>query len=275
MPEICEPLKGTTAGVDMSEYEVWTAVFDHDPDHWPAESDGWGVDSRLMDFVWNHPMPPGARIGDLGCGSGANAIAVAKFRYAVTGFDCLDKRVTRAKRAAAAAESKAQFLCLDLVTGDLAAHGPFDLLYDVRCLEWITKQEDRARFLQNVRRALVPGGRYLSINEGRRDTQPEQGDGVVNGQAPGMEVPAAPATLDFPTRMQDLSSPLTEPAVTKPQPPRQGGVAIRERAQKRIQTPSGLRAELHAAGFPSCRVDYVYSTSVPPICHCLWALATP
>jgi SAM-dependent methyltransferase len=201
----------------------------------------------------------------------------------VTGFDCLHTCVTKAKRTAAAAESKARFLCLDLVSGDLAAHGPFDFLFDVRCLEWITDENNRARFLQNVRRALAPGGRYLSINEGRPDPPP----GAVDiPETKGTELPttAEPERADAlrlhaRSQIYEVSTPIAEPAMTTagaavPTAAPVGGIGTKERTRKRIQTPAGLRAELRAAGFPSCRVDYVYSASVPPLRHCLWALAT-
>ncbi len=75
--------------------------------------------------------PPGRAL-DLGCGTGTNAVELARRGWEVTAIDFSSRATTAARRRAAAAR-----LPVVVLTGDVSdlrgVHGPFDLVLDIGC----------------------------------------------------------------------------------------------------------------------------------------------
>jgi len=104
---------------------------------------------------------PGARVADVGCGTGQALIALARAFPAITatGYDVHPPAVERARRAAAAAgvADRVAFQVLDVTAGlpeSFDVITTFDVVHDA---------VDPLGLLRSIRDALRPGGRYLCL----------------------------------------------------------------------------------------------------------------
>jgi len=100
---------------------------------------------------------------DLGCGTGTNAITLARRGWRVTGVDFAPKAIRAARRKAAAAgeaiRSRCDFHCADV--SDLAMlRDPFDYVLDIGCLFTLSAGA-RRRYADGLARLLRPGGCYM------------------------------------------------------------------------------------------------------------------
>jgi len=128
-------------------------------------------DPELVEFVGLDRVAPGARVLDLGCGAGRNAVWLAQQGFDVTAIDVSPHAVQLAR--AFAAESNAQLQVMEADATDLAGlpENHYDLAYDGRCLHLIVEQELRDAYLRSVLRVLRPSGLYFAINIGGRDEE--------------------------------------------------------------------------------------------------------
>jgi cyclopropane fatty-acyl-phospholipid synthase-like methyltransferase len=102
--------------------------------------------------------PPGRAL-DLGCGTGTNAITLARRKWQVTAIDFSVKAIASARRKASAAG-----LDIDFRRGDVSdlsgVEGPFDYALDIGCLFTLSPQARRCCI--DALAGLVPaGGRYM------------------------------------------------------------------------------------------------------------------
>jgi SAM-dependent methyltransferase len=103
----------------------------------------------------------GARVADVGCGTGQALIALARAFPAITGtgYDVHPPSVEQARRAAAEAglADRIGYQVLDAAAG---LPGPFDVIttFDV-----VHDAVDPLGLLRSIRDALSPGGRYLCL----------------------------------------------------------------------------------------------------------------
>jgi SAM-dependent methyltransferase len=96
---------------------------------------------------------------DLGCGTGTNAIFLARCGWDVTGVDFIERAVQKAQEKARAADVQVKFLADD-VTQMKGIPGLFDLILDIGCLHSLPLDK-RPAYLKNVNRLLHPQGTYL------------------------------------------------------------------------------------------------------------------
>jgi ubiquinone/menaquinone biosynthesis C-methylase UbiE len=108
---------------------------------------------ELFDFIQSHPA---GRAIDLGCGTGTNVITLAKTGWQVTGIDFAVRAIQMAKRKTRKAGVKAELLVGDVTRLNLDQQ--FDLALDIGCFHGV---EDRAAYLAQLTRLLVPGGFWL------------------------------------------------------------------------------------------------------------------
>jgi len=111
---------------------------------------------ELMAHIAVHPA---GRALDLGCGTGTNAITLARHGWQVTGVDFVGSAIREAKRKARDAGAAVDFRVGDVTRLD-DIRGPFDLALDIGCFHSLSAN-GREAYLHNLERLLAPGGVFL------------------------------------------------------------------------------------------------------------------
>lgn len=124
---------------------------------------------ELMAFIQSHE--PGRAL-DLGCGTGTNAITLAKHGWQVTGVDFVWLAIRAAKRKARKASAEVDFRVGD-VTRLEGISGPFDLVLDIGCFHSLPESR-KAAYIRNLEHLLSDIGTFLMYgfiqNPGSSDT---------------------------------------------------------------------------------------------------------
>lgn len=118
---------------------------------------------------------PGTTALELGCGTGTNAIALARHGYRVTAVDLVDVAIARGREKACRAGVEVDFRAGDLTRMDLG--GPYDVLFDSGLYHG-QRTRDLAGFLAVLERVTRPGTRWLSLAGNANETD-ERGPPVV------------------------------------------------------------------------------------------------
>lgn len=111
---------------------------------------------ELLEFIEEHP--PGRAL-DLGCGTGTNALTLAKDGWEVTGIDFIPQAITRAKRKAKNAGLEVNFKVGDATRLE-GIDGKFDLILDIGCFHSLDISGKR-NYINNLEKLLTPQGTYL------------------------------------------------------------------------------------------------------------------
>jgi 2-polyprenyl-3-methyl-5-hydroxy-6-metoxy-1,4-benzoquinol methylase len=111
---------------------------------------------ELWQFIEKNPS---GRAIDLGCGTGTNAISLARHGWHVTGVDFANRAIEQARRKAREQNLSINFI-VDDVTRLSDVIGPFDLILDIGCFHGILPNL-RPVYLKSISRILVPGGTWL------------------------------------------------------------------------------------------------------------------
>jgi SAM-dependent methyltransferase len=120
--------------------------------------------ARMLDA---HHLRP-QTVLEIGCGSGADAILLAKRRFEVTAIDCSAIALERARLRAERQDALLRFVLADVFEFAKSA-GQFDLVYDsgvYHCL----RQVKLDRYLDVLWRVTRPGSYYLCLAGAPRDT---------------------------------------------------------------------------------------------------------
>jgi SAM-dependent methyltransferase len=120
----------------------------------------WEIGPRgeLVELVTSGRLKPGRAV-DLGCGTGANAVFLARQGFDVTGIDFAPAGLAKTVKAAEAAGVSVEVVCADLTALDPDL-GPFDLLVDYGTFDDLS-DVDRARYVKSVSRLAHPGSEFL------------------------------------------------------------------------------------------------------------------
>ena len=111
---------------------------------------------EVMDFIGR--MPPGRAL-DLGCGTGTNAVTLARHGWKVTGIDFSPKAIHAARKKAGALNLQIDFLAHD--ASDLGfLQGPFEYVLDIGCL-FTLKPRDRRRYAVGLVELMPSGACYM------------------------------------------------------------------------------------------------------------------
>ncbi len=111
---------------------------------------------ELMRFIDSHPA---GRALDIGCGTGTNAITLAKRGWNVTGIDFSARAIARARRKA-----RSKGMAVDFIQGDVSTleslRGPYDLCLDIGCYHSLPLSI-RSAYADHLGRLLRRGGTHL------------------------------------------------------------------------------------------------------------------
>lgn len=149
---------------DMSPVD-WQAFFTAHAPHYDENGFAQNTVAEIDFFLNLFPLQRGARILDIGCGTGRHAVELAKRGFDVTGLD-----LTPAMLARASAKAEAAGVSVNLVQGNARAFS-FDVPFDAAiCLceggfgllgAGEDPDEQAAGIFQSAHRALKPGGSFL------------------------------------------------------------------------------------------------------------------
>ncbi len=154
---------------------------------------------RLYDIVAGFGLPAGAAVVDIGCGEGAQAVALSRrFGFDVLGIDPIERHVELTRSAGARCElGRAEQLPV--------ADGSVDLVW---CRDVLTEIRDIDPVFAEMHRVLRPGGRALVYLMLTTDLlEPEEaarfhGDKVTSMDAGRVEAAIAGAGLRIDERLE-------------------------------------------------------------------------
>lgn len=220
----------------MSRNAAWQEFFDGHAPLYETNEFTKNTAAEVEFLLTEFKLPAGARLLDIGCGTGRHAVALARAGLRVTGVDWSSGMLAQARQAAAAAGVEVEWVHANAVAYtsppvfDAAiclCEGGFTLF----ALDEDPRTHDLA-ILRNVFGALKPGGRFvLNALNAFRMIRAAQPDSVAAGTFDPLAI-AETSTMEWDT-------PAGKRRIT---------------AKERGWFPADLRRTLEEVGF---RVDYL------------------
>jgi len=130
-------------------------------------------DRNLVDIVTGRPVHH-CRALDIGCGTGVNAIWLARQQFTVTACDISPTAIDMARTKAAGLEGNCTFLVADILKGKISG-SPFGLVFDRGCLHTVEAGDERRQFAANVASCLEAGGLWLTLTGNADEPEREVG----------------------------------------------------------------------------------------------------
>jgi SAM-dependent methyltransferase len=125
---------------------------------------------------------------EVGCGSGRQAVELARRGWEVTGVDYVTKAIEEAKARADAAGVEVRLVVGDVTRlAELELGGPFDLVYDNKCFHGLPADK-RPRYVEGVARGCQRGARYLlfALQPGKLRRLLGLPSGIGSGEVQGL-----------------------------------------------------------------------------------------
>jgi SAM-dependent methyltransferase len=172
----------------------------------PLPWDTGTPDPQLVELIESRAIAPGRTL-DIGCGTGTNAIFLARHGFDVLGVDISEIAIDKAR---AKAHGRCRFEVVDFLDAPPSG-GPFDFVFDRGCFHVFDDESQRARFAQNVAAGLAEQGLWLSLigsTEGPpRDEGPPRRSArdVMNAIEPSLEIVQLRST-EFTVRDERMKS---------------------------------------------------------------------
>ena len=136
--------------------EFFTNLYDGGPPPWDI-----GRPQRDLMAAFDALALTGGTALDVGCGTGEHVLELARRGVAATGLDSTPAAIDAARSKAAERGIDAEFTVGDAL--DLGALGrQFDVILDCGLFHVIS-EDDRRRYVEEVRAALVPGGVHVML----------------------------------------------------------------------------------------------------------------
>ncbi|MER8034860.1 class I SAM-dependent methyltransferase [Streptomyces hydrogenans] len=121
---------------------------------------------ELVALIEGPGAPTPGQVLELGCGTGTNAVYLARHGWRVTAVDLVDRAVRQASEKAAAAGADVRVLRGDATRLDeVDAPGPYDLFFDLSCYCGIPLHR-RDAYAAGLARRAAPGARLLMFGYG-------------------------------------------------------------------------------------------------------------
>jgi len=137
-----------------------------------------GIPSAELVRVLDAGLLPGKTVLEIGCGTGTNAIALARRGYRVTAVDFVDMAVRRAREKAQQAGVEIDFRVGDATRIDL--RGPYDVVFDRGVYHGI-RARNLPAFLRMLKRVTRKGSRWLCLAGNAKEPM-DDGPPVVSEQ---------------------------------------------------------------------------------------------
>ena len=120
----------------------------------------------------------GKTVLEIGCGTGTNAVELARRGFQVTAADLVEQAIQIARKKAEKAKVAVDFRVADVFKDDVG--GPYDILFD-RGVYHCLRMEDLKRFQGLLRKVTRSGSLWLSL-AGNAKEELEEGPPVVSEQ---------------------------------------------------------------------------------------------
>jgi SAM-dependent methyltransferase len=134
------------------------------------------VDHNLIETLSRHGIAA-CRALDIGCGTGENAIWMARQGFEVVACDFSKTAIDRARAKLDGADASVCFMVADFLADPVPA-APYGFVFDRGCLHCMDGLEERNAFARKVCGLLEEGGLWLSLignaDEGERAIGPPQ-----------------------------------------------------------------------------------------------------
>lgn len=150
----------------VSDLEEYDAAYRRSTAPWDS-----GVPSEELVRVLDAGLLPGRTVLEMGCGTGTNAIELARRGYRVTAIDLAPSAVQQAREKARRDGPRIDFRVGDLLQTGLG--GPYDVLFD-RGLYHGIRLVNLTGFLEVLGRVTRPGSRWLCLAGNAKESH---GDG--------------------------------------------------------------------------------------------------
>lgn len=111
---------------------------------------------EVMEFIGS--APPGKAL-DLGCGTGTNAITLARHGWQVTGVDFAPRAIRMARRKAAAVKLEIGFHTASVTDLGILT-GPYDYVLDIGCVLALSGAQ-RLKYARELARLTKSGSWYM------------------------------------------------------------------------------------------------------------------
>lgn len=124
----------------------------------------WDVkrrDFNLANLVKDGTITPCEAL-EVGCGTGDNAIYLAKSSFKVTACDASKTAISMAREKAKNEQAKIVFHHLDFLKDDIPEK-PFDFIFDRGCFHSFNLDEERSTYARNTASLLRDEGLWLSL----------------------------------------------------------------------------------------------------------------
>ena len=149
-----------------SRRRIWDARYETGDLPWDSGRHDHSLEAVLSEY----DIAPCQTL-EIGCGTGTNAIWLAKRGFTVTAIDISPLALATARDKAKAPDVAVRFLDVD-VHGNKLPDGPFDFVFDRGCFHGSDEQE-RDEFAAHIHAALKPKGLWFSLI-GSADSPPRE-----------------------------------------------------------------------------------------------------
>lgn len=154
----------------MSKKEMFDERYKTGDTPWELER----PDSNLMELIKNENILP-CKTLEIGCGTGSNAIWLARNDFDVTGIDFSSLAIEKASTKSQKQGVEIQFLVKDFFE-PAKGESDFEFIFDRGCFHSFDEKEERITFAKNVSLHLKEGGQWFSLlgnaDAGPRDEGP-------------------------------------------------------------------------------------------------------